>query len=128
MASAAIAGANADRVGWHGCRLAYAGFLLPFLFVVRPELLLEGEPFDVAAVLLAAFASVLAFSYVFAGTVRQSRIHWAARCLLAAVGLVVLVPGTTALVLGIVAPMAAVAALVGWAASRGRPARDGTAR
>lgn len=117
MASAAIAGANADRVGWYGCRLAYAGFLLPFLFVVRPELLLEGAPIDVAAALLGAFASVLIFSYACAGTVRQSRIPWAVRALLAALGLVILVPGSTSLALSILLPFLAIGLLIRWAST-----------
>lgn len=115
MASAALAGANADRVGYYGCRLAYAGFLLPFLFVVRPEILLQGNLADVAATLCGAFVSVLVFSYAVVGTVRHARIHWAIRLALAAAGLIILVPGITALVASIVVPAGMILLLIKWA-------------
>jgi TRAP transporter 4TM/12TM fusion protein len=128
MAAAALAGANADRVGYYGCRLAYAGFLLPFLFVVRPELLLEGAMGDVVVTLVAAFISVLAISYAIAGTVRQSRIRWPFRILIAVGGLIILVPGTPALVASIVVPTAMMVALIKWASkANAREIREGGA-
>ncbi|BCV24515.1 TRAP transporter permease [Gelria sp. Kuro-4] len=40
-AGAGIAGANPSKVGWTATRLGIAGFLIPFIFVYSPVLLLE---------------------------------------------------------------------------------------
>jgi TRAP transporter 4TM/12TM fusion protein len=115
MASAALAGANPDRVGWYACRLAFAGFLLPFLFMVRPELLMEGSLRDTALALSGAAACVVAFSYAIAGTAGQARIPWVARAGLIATASVVLIPGAMALLIGIVLPAIAIGVLRWWA-------------
>ena len=119
MASAALAGANADRVGFYGCRLAYAGFILPFLLVVRPELLLEGRIVDVVLTLLGATLCVLSLSYAFAGTVLHRRIPMVFRVWLGMAGLVVMIPGNLALALGIVVPVASILVLWRWAGTSG---------
>lgn len=40
-AGAGVAGANPTQVGWTAVRLGLAGFLVPFIFVFSPSLLLE---------------------------------------------------------------------------------------
>jgi TRAP-type uncharacterized transport system fused permease subunit len=40
-AGAGVAGANPSQVGWTATRLGIAGFLIPFIFVYSPVLLLE---------------------------------------------------------------------------------------
>jgi TRAP transporter 4TM/12TM fusion protein len=43
-AGAAVAGADTMKTGWAAWRIALAGFLLPFMFVYSPSLLLMGDP------------------------------------------------------------------------------------
>ena len=57
-AAAHIAQASPMRVGWTACRLGWPAFVLPFLFVASPTLLLAGNPFDVAASVGTAIAGV----------------------------------------------------------------------
>jgi TRAP-type uncharacterized transport system fused permease subunit len=45
LAAAAIAKENPNKIGWEAMRIALAGYLLPFIFVYSPALLLQpGDP------------------------------------------------------------------------------------
>ena len=57
-AAAHIAQASPMRVGWTACKLGWPAFVLPFLFVASPTLLLSGNAFDVAASVATAIAGV----------------------------------------------------------------------
>lgn len=55
FAAANIAGADVDKTGWTATRIGWAAYVVPFLFVLSPSLLLQGEPLVIAwAVLTAA--------------------------------------------------------------------------
>ena len=47
-AAAAIARADATRIGWTAMRLGIAAYLVPFLFVLSPALILEGSAWSVS--------------------------------------------------------------------------------
>lgn len=38
--AAAVSGADPNKTGWHGLRMAVAGFIIPYMFIFSPELLL----------------------------------------------------------------------------------------
>ncbi|RPJ14765.1 MAG: DUF3394 domain-containing protein, partial [Desulfobacteraceae bacterium] len=48
FAAAAIANAKAWDVGWQGMRFAIAGFLIPYMFVFGPAMVLIGSPTEIA--------------------------------------------------------------------------------
>jgi TRAP transporter 4TM/12TM fusion protein len=50
--AASIANANPFRTAFHAVALASMGFIVPFLFVEQPELLLQGSPVSIGIVLL----------------------------------------------------------------------------
>jgi TRAP transporter 4TM/12TM fusion protein len=55
--AASLAGAPPMRVGWTATKFAIAGFLVPFLFVYLPGLLMAASPGDIAlSVILSAMA------------------------------------------------------------------------
>ena len=55
FAAANIAGADVDATGWTATRIGWAAYLVPFLFVLSPPLLMQGSFFQIAgATLLAA--------------------------------------------------------------------------
>ncbi|HEV8097110.1 MAG TPA: TRAP transporter fused permease subunit [Burkholderiales bacterium] len=55
FAAANIAGADVDATGWTATRIGWAAYLVPFLFVLSPPLLMQGGFFQIAgATLLAA--------------------------------------------------------------------------
>jgi TRAP transporter 4TM/12TM fusion protein len=59
LAAAPIARENPDRIGWEAMRIALAGYVIPFIFVYSPALMLQpGDP--VAAKI--GFAGAVAFA------------------------------------------------------------------
>jgi len=90
-AAAHIAQANPMRVGWTACRLGWPAFVLPFLFVASPALLLTGNPFDVVASVATAIAGVWLVCGAIAGFFVNA-LPWIKRLAFGACGLVLLVP------------------------------------
>ncbi|WP_025032345.1 TRAP transporter permease [Bradyrhizobium sp. DOA9] len=66
LAAAPIAKENPDKIGWEAMRIALAGYVIPFIFVYSPALMLQpGDPMAVklgfyGAVALASFKALVA--------------------------------------------------------------------
>ena len=66
LAAAPIAKENPDRIGWEAMRIALAGYVIPFIFVYSPALMLQpGDPMEAqlgfhGAVALATFKALVA--------------------------------------------------------------------
>src|SRR5205814_2763010 len=64
--AAPIAKENPDKIGWEAMRIALAGYVIPFIFVYSPALMLQaGDPMSVklgfyGAVALATFKALVA--------------------------------------------------------------------
>jgi TRAP-type uncharacterized transport system fused permease subunit len=67
FAAAHIAKASPMAVGLAACRLGWPAFVLPFLFVWSPTLLLRGAPLDIAVSVVTAIGGVWVGSAAFAG-------------------------------------------------------------
>ncbi len=52
--AANIAGADVDKTGWTATRIGWASYIVPFLFVVSPSLLMRGDPLTIAWAVLTA--------------------------------------------------------------------------
>ena len=65
-AGAALAGAETMKTGWTAWKIAFAGFLLPYMFVYNPSLLLIGNLTDA---LLASVTAVIGAAALSAGVV-----------------------------------------------------------
>jgi TRAP transporter 4TM/12TM fusion protein len=63
FAAANIAGADVDGTGWTATRIGWAAYLVPFLFVLSPPLLMQGSFFQIAG------ATCLAALGIWLGTV-----------------------------------------------------------
>ncbi|MCI0474859.1 MAG: TRAP transporter permease [Anaerolineales bacterium] len=92
LVGAGIAGADTDRASWEASRISLAGFLIPFIFVLSPQLLLIGS--EPLAVVQAVFTSSLGAVALAASVqsylrTRASRIE---RLLLFAASLMLIVP------------------------------------
>jgi len=57
-AAAGLSGANPNKTGWMGVRLACAGFIVPYMFIYSPELLLP-EGINVLVALRVAVTSLI---------------------------------------------------------------------
>jgi TRAP transporter 4TM/12TM fusion protein len=62
FAAAAIANAKTWEVGWQGMRFAIAGFLIPFMFVLGPAMVLEGTGFEIFMVVITGTIGVIALA------------------------------------------------------------------
>jgi TRAP transporter 4TM/12TM fusion protein len=62
FAAAAIASAKTWEVGWQGMRFAIAGFIIPFMFVLGPAMVLEGTAFEIIMVVVTGTAGVIALA------------------------------------------------------------------
>ena len=59
-AAASIAGADLNRTGFVALRLAISGFVIPFIFIYSPGLLLNGSAIDILQVSLSALCAIMA--------------------------------------------------------------------
>jgi len=109
-AAAHIAGANPMRVGWAACKLGWPAFVLPFLFVTSPALLLIGQAGDVVASVITAVIGVWLVSAALSGHLIRA-LGAGRRALYAVCGLVLLVPTDAFSGAGVMNLIAAVAAV-----------------
>ncbi len=101
FAGAGIAGAPPMRTAFTAAMLAGAGFIVPFMFVYGPEILLIGTPMGIVHATITATVGVILLA---AGAVGYSRRHLAVweRFLAVAGALVLVYPGWTSDVIGLV--------------------------
>jgi len=67
FAAATIAKCNFWEAGWSGVRLGIVAYVIPFMFVYHPELLLIGEPLDITLAIASAIIGVVYLAAGFAG-------------------------------------------------------------
>lgn len=96
VAIAAFVAANMAKAppmatGWEAVRIAWPAYLIPFLFAASPELILIGEPLDVAVTVATALLGVWLVTGAVAGFLVR-RIDGAERWLLAGCGVAILLP------------------------------------
>ena len=91
FAGAAIAGANMMQTGWECMRLAFIAYVIPFIFVFDPLLILQGPPALVALAVVSAIAGTVAVGIAIVGFFVRP-VSWWKRFLLAAGGIGLLIP------------------------------------
>lgn len=100
-AAASIAQANPIVIAALAVRIAIAGFVLPFAFVLAPELLAQGSAVMIAWVALTSLAGVAAISIAIEGWLDRQLVAYQ-RLLIGAGGGALLLPGATSDLLGVV--------------------------
>ncbi|WP_309084379.1 TRAP transporter fused permease subunit [Chelativorans sp.] len=91
FAAASIAQAPAMKTGWASMKFGWVAFIVPFLFVYSPSLLLIGSPSDIALAIATASIGVWLISAALAGYA-LSRLSTPMRGLLGFFGLMALIP------------------------------------
>ena len=91
FAGAAIAGANMMQTGWECMRLAAIAYVIPFIFVFDPLLILQGPPGLVALAVVSAAAGTVAVGIAIVGFFVRP-VGWWKRILLALGGISLLIP------------------------------------
>ena len=89
--AAAIAKASPMATAWEAMRFGWTAYIVPFLFVFSPALLLIGEPLEIVTAVLTAIVGVYAVSAAFVGWLRGP-IGYFRRILTAVSGLALLLP------------------------------------
>lgn len=64
FAAAGIAGANPTSVGFEAVRLGLVSFIIPFLFVFQPALLMEGNPLQILLVTAITIIGIIGLSWL----------------------------------------------------------------
>ena len=93
FAGAAIAKADPMRTGFAAMRFGWSAFIVPFLFVASPSLILIGSPVEIAQAILTAFIGVWLVSIGIAGYFVRP-LGGALRFLFAASGILALIPAS----------------------------------
>lgn len=90
--AAAISRAPPMKTGWHAMLLAIGGFIVPFLFVYRPALVLIGNPIEIASSLTIAGISVSCIALAVSGRI-LTKLNLIERVLLFSGGMLLIFPG-----------------------------------
>ncbi|MFH0914483.1 MAG: TRAP transporter permease [Chloroflexota bacterium] len=90
--AAGISGASPMSIGLHAVRLGAASYILPFMFVYKPSLLLMGAPGEVALTVVTALVGVIALAAGLEGFFWR-RVLWWERVPLIAGALLMIMPG-----------------------------------
>ncbi len=99
-ASAAIAGSDPMKTGWTAFKFALAGFILPYMFIFYPSLLLIGKISEILLATLPALIGILFLSVGIIGYFRKE-IQWWGRVLLIIGAVLLIHPGITTDLIGI---------------------------
>lgn len=77
-AAAGIAGASPTKTGWAGIRLAVAGFIIPFMFIYSPELLLPPgiTAFVAIRVIITSIIGVICLALAVEGFYKRKLYIW----------------------------------------------------
>jgi len=93
FAAATLTGEDAMKTGFAAMRFGWFAYLVPFLFVLSPSLLMEGGAFEVIATAVTAAGGVWLVSIAIMGYfVRELGLPW--RVLFGLAGLALLIPGS----------------------------------
>jgi len=71
-AAAQIVGGDLFKTGFEAMKFSLVGFIVPFMFIYSPALLMKGEPIWIAWSFITAFIGVCAFSMAIVGQALRS--------------------------------------------------------
>lgn len=91
FAAAAIANANPMRVGFHAFRMGIVVFIIPFVFIYAPGLLLIGGAQDIAIAVIKSIISLAFLSVALSGFLFED-LNWVKRILLSIGAIALLIP------------------------------------
>ena len=98
--AAGISGGNANKTGFRAFRYGICAFLVPFFFLLNPELLVQGEIAAILSAIVSAAAAVICLVTAFEGYFFR---YWGkmARVILAGAAFFLFIPGTRTDFMGI---------------------------
>jgi TRAP-type uncharacterized transport system fused permease subunit len=96
---AGIAGANPMKTGYIACRLGLAAFLLPYMFIYGPPMLMKGNAQDVILAAISGFVGIWALAAGLQGYFLRSLAIWQ-RIILLIAAVLLIKPGLTTDLIG----------------------------
>ena len=100
-AAAGIAEGDMNKTGWQAVRLALVGFIIPYVFIYNNELLLIGSAGGVILSVVTSIIGIIGFAFGISGNVFHNRLKIWQRLIMAAAGLLMIVPGLLTDAIGI---------------------------
>ena len=100
-AAAGLSGGDANRTGWVAMRLGIAGFIVPFLFVYGPALLMEGAVTEIIIATMTSLIGITALSVGMQGWLFKNLNIWIRIAYLMA-GVLMTYPGYTSDAIGLI--------------------------
>ena len=100
-AGAGLAGCDPNKTGYKAFRLAFCSFLMPYLFVYNPELLMEGGVLDILWSLVTALIGAYLLASGFEGFFFRWSLKWFERPLMILGAVMLIVPGMVTDLVGI---------------------------
>ena len=100
-AGAGLAGCDPNKTGYKAFRLAFCSFLLPYLFVYNPVLLMEGGVLDILWSLVTALIGAYLLASGFEGFFFRWSLKWFERPLMILGAVMLIVPGMVTDLVGI---------------------------
>ena len=100
-AGAGLAGCDPNKTGYRAFRLALCAFIMPFMFVYNPVLLMEGTPIAILQCLCTALMGAYLLASGLEGFFFNWKISLWERPLLIAAALMLIVPGTVTDLIGL---------------------------
>ncbi|WP_083711384.1 TRAP transporter permease [Domibacillus epiphyticus] len=100
-AAAAIADANPMRIGFLACRLGLVAFIIPYMFVYDPSLLLIGSSQNIVIATLLAVAGVIALAAGLEGWFGKILKGWE-RAIVTISGILMIYPEFTSSIIGLI--------------------------
>jgi TRAP transporter 4TM/12TM fusion protein len=91
LAASELAGASFFSVGWQACKLGFVTFLVPFMFLYEPALLLQGSPGYIVWVFITSCIAIFAITIALKGWLGVN-VTMLERVLFAVGGLVTMIP------------------------------------
>ena len=122
-AAAGLARCNPTRTGFVAFRLSLSGFILPFMFVYNPVLLMQGSALDILQSLATALVGIYCLSASMEKYVWKFEVYQIERILLFAAALLLIVPGILTDLIG----LAILAAVIGFRVLKSRSNKPASA-
>ena len=101
LVASRIAEGNYMRTGWTAFRIGLPGFILPFVFMYKPELLFQGSPVGIALTAISSLCGMFAMAVFFEGYLFK-RLNIVERGLTLAACILLIYPGTKSDLIGYV--------------------------
>lgn len=116
-AAASVAGADLNRTGMQALKLALAGFVIPFIFIYDPSILMRGSALATAMATTTAIAGVILLAAAVEGWLMRD-LKWPQRAMLAVAALCLIWSNRVMELAGLVLAVAVLAPIL---LRRGRP-------